>query len=359
MGHEKQIFKSYVDHTSDGLLAFDRDLKLTYCSSLIESFAKLSEQEAAGKNALELFPFLGEIREDDFWRRVLERDLTSDLGPLTAHYFPVFSEQNQLIGASVVIKKKREFEFRSNAHTEREDLLSMASHELKTPLTALNLQLSYLQFVLKTRLSHTDEFNGLDEVTQLAQKQVKKVVSLIDSLLDVSKISDGKLDLKYSEVDLNQLVTETITSLREIALENGTEITFKQSNPILTQIDPFRMEQVISNLVTNAIKYGAQKPIQVRVDLCDSHAVLEVEDHGAGITPELHQKIFDKFHRGAESQRIPNGFGLGLFIVKKIMEAHQGSVTLNSTPGKGSTFQIKFPIRATTSCDLSQTLLQA
>ncbi|MDI1447945.1 ATP-binding protein [Polyangium sp. 6x1] len=224
------------------------------------------------------------------------------------------------------------------AISARDDFLAVASHELRTPLTPLKLQLERL--VRDARAGASQE--RMAPALEVAYRQVGRLAALIDRLLDVSRITAGKLDLCLDEVDLCALVHDVVTRFSREAEEAGCQLSFHHDKPILGKWDRLRLEQVVTNLLGNAIKYGRGKPIEIELDADEGTARLMVRDHGVGIAPEDQGKIFERFERAVSNQSF-GGLGLGLWIVRQIVDTHGGTVRVESAPGVGSTFRVELP----------------
>ncbi len=220
----------------------------------------------------------------------------------------------------------------------RDEFLSIASHELKTPLTSLHLQIQTL--LKRARESQRHEDVGRMEK---AQRQVLKLARLMEELLDVSWVTSGRPRLELGEVDLTQLVREVLERFHDEARRTGTRLEPRGAEAVVGRWDRARLEQVVTNLVSNALKYGAGAPVEISVRSSGSLALLEVTDHGIGIAPENLERIFGKFER-AVSVRQYGGFGLGLYIVRQLVEALGGAVDVASTPREGSTFRVVLPL---------------
>ncbi|HVZ87541.1 MAG TPA: ATP-binding protein [Polyangia bacterium] len=237
----------------------------------------------------------------------------------------------------------------------REDFLSVASHELRTPLTSLRLEVENL-----LRFSRRGETVPPGVVTRVQRidAQAARLNHLIDELLDVSRIAAGRLELEIEEVDLAKVVDEVRTRLCDEADRRGCAVEVRAC-PAVGWWDHSRLDQVVTNLLSNAIKYGAGKPIEVTVTVSDDRAVLAVHDHGLGISPEDQDRIFRRFERAASSRNYA-GIGLGLWIVKQIVEALGGVVRVESRPDAGSTFVVELPrTRASAPASLATTAATA
>ncbi|WP_395852404.1 sensor histidine kinase [Cystobacter fuscus] len=218
----------------------------------------------------------------------------------------------------------------------------MASHELRTPLTPLNL---LLQGLLRAASTQPDTpFTQLvTRGAEAGRRQLQRLVRLVGDLLDVSRISEGRLQPRREEMDLVALVQEVVSRFELQATTAGCQLRLHAPGPVVGWWDRLRLEQVVVNLVDNALKYGPGKPVCVRVDSLEDKAVLHVTDEGMGIPPEHQSRIFERFER-AVSERHYGGLGLGLFISQQIVRAHGGRLRVESTPGVRTTFTAELPL---------------
>ncbi|WP_437812116.1 PAS domain S-box protein [Sorangium sp. So ce1078] len=223
----------------------------------------------------------------------------------------------------------------------RDEFLSIASHELRTPLTAVLLQVESLRRAI--RLGQAPEsMTRLDAKLSTMHRSVFRLSDLVNELLDVSRISARGLPLHVEDFDLVALLRESIERFEE-ASRRGSSIRLLGSPDVLVRWDRARMEQVITNLLSNAVKYGAGAPIDVRVDGGAGERVrFAVQDRGIGIAPGDQARIFERFQRAASVMHY-GGFGLGLWIVRLIVEQHGGAVRVESAPGRGATFSVELP----------------
>jgi signal transduction histidine kinase len=181
------------------------------------------------------------------------------------------------------------------------------------------------------------------ETTRSLLRSVERLCRLVDQLLDVSRIAGGRVQLHIERSDLRSVVRDTATRLTDEARRNGCAIEIEDDGPVPADFDPLRIEQVVANLLSNAIKYGRGKPIEVKLLRDGTRVRLDVRDHGIGVPAEDQSRIFDRFAR-AVSVREYGGLGLGLFISRQIVEAHGGSIGVQSEPGEGATFTVEFPL---------------
>jgi len=222
----------------------------------------------------------------------------------------------------------------------RDDFLSVASHELRTPLTSLKLEVANLSRI--ARRDGTDSAPRLIAKVEKIDSQAARLHRLIDELLDVSRIAAGRLELHVEAVDLAQIVNEVGTRFSDEAARVGSTLNIHAPGSVVGRWDKSRLDQVVTNLVSNAIKYGDCKPIDLTLEAEDDRAVVTIRDRGLGIAQHDHERIFGRFERAA-STRHYGGIGLGLWIVKQIIDALGGTVTVESTPGTGSTFTVELP----------------
>jgi signal transduction histidine kinase len=237
--------------------------------------------------------------------------------------------------AALAVDNARLYRDAENAVRLREDFLSIAGHELKTPLTALQLQARSLE-----RGARGDE-RTLEKL-RVVVRQGHRLTKLVDQLLDVSRITGGKLSLDREEVDLASLVRDVAARFEDDLARSGSALLLHVEDNATGRWDRLRVDQVVTNLISNAIKYGQGHPIDVAVEGGSKEVVLRVRDRGMGVAPEHQARIFGRFER-AVSSRHYGGFGLGLWIVRQIVEAHGGTIVVQSEPGEGSTFTVRLP----------------
>ncbi|MCO5167967.1 MAG: ATP-binding protein [Planctomycetes bacterium] len=245
--------------------------------------------------------------------------------------------------AGLALDNARLYREAQEAIRARDEFLQVASHELKTPLTPLLLQLDSLALALR-------KANGLGErlssKVDVATRQTVRLNRLVDSLLDVSRITGGRLELLPEEVDLAAVVRDVVQRFQPEARRVGCDLVVRAPAPVVGWWDRLRLEQVACNLLSNALKYGAGGPVEVEVvEAAAGVARLAVADRGIGIDEEGQRRIFSRFERAA-SVRHYGGLGLGLFITRRIVEEHGGTITVRSRPGEGATFTVELPVRA-------------
>ena len=218
----------------------------------------------------------------------------------------------------------------------REEFLSVASHELRTPATALQLSLQAIE--RKAQMGA-----AIDRSVKTALRQTERLGRLIEDLLDVSRIQAGRLALSPEPIELLPFARRVVEDLAEELDGAGCAVTLSGDESVRGLWDRARLEQVLINLLSNGMKYAAKKPIEVAVERAGAAARLRVRDHGIGIEADMQARIFEPFERAASSTDY-GGLGLGLFIVRRIVEQHGGKVSVDSRPGDGATFVVELPL---------------
>ncbi|HEY6478013.1 MAG TPA: PAS domain-containing sensor histidine kinase [Polyangia bacterium] len=218
---------------------------------------------------------------------------------------------------------------------------SIASHELKTPLTALLLNLRLLRE--RVEREHTDDATLRRQVAR-CESAAARMGELIHTLLDVAQIHRGKLTLNVRDTEVVEAVRNVVSGFEEGRTAGAHRIAVRADGPFTARVDPLRFDQVVANLLSNAVKYGAGEPIEVRVnhDRAGDLAHLEVIDGGPGIDPGMAEKIFEPFQRATSMEPIP-GLGLGLYVVKMIVDEHGGRIAVDSHLGHGTRFIVDLP----------------
>ena len=239
---------------------------------------------------------------------------------------------------ALALDNARLFTDAQDAIVLRDDFLAIASHELKTPLTPLKLQIARLK---------RDASEASVAKLALADRQIDRLTRLVNRLLDVSRLSGGRLALEPEDVDIADLVRGVVAELESELTRSGSTLRVETPSHVRGRWDPLRIEQVVSNLVSNAIKYGDGRPIDVtlrelHVPGEPARVELTVSDSGIGIDRAHQARIFERFER-AVSTRHYGGFGLGLWIVRQIVEASGGSIDVESEPQKGARFRVLLP----------------
>jgi PAS domain S-box-containing protein len=218
----------------------------------------------------------------------------------------------------------------------RDEFLSIASHELKTPLTALQLQLQGL----------LDRKQSLDDkVTKKLEKAIRagdRMGDLVESLLDVSRIASGQLSLKYESFDMVEAAHEVIERLREAAQRARCDVSLGAGAPVRGRWDRLRVEQILTNLLSNAFKYASATPVVVTIRRETETAVLQVRDAGPGLPEADLLRLFRRFERGSPPSY--GGFGVGLYVARQVADAHGGTITAVNNDGPGASITVRLPL---------------
>jgi len=229
-----------------------------------------------------------------------------------------------------------------DAVAARDEFLSVASHELRTPLSTLRLQTATLRRWL-TQASLPEYEPVLTQHFAVIDRQVGRLEKLTAELLDVSRITSGRLELHREPVDLVVLVREIVDRFRADQTRSVPAIVFESDPSVVGEWDPFRIDQVASNLLVNAIRYGEGKPVHVSVRAAGAAARIIVSDEGIGIAADQKERIFERFERAVSSSNY-GGLGLGLWIARQVVDAHDGAIEVDSEPGRGATFTVTLPL---------------
>ncbi|HZR09512.1 MAG TPA: ATP-binding protein [Myxococcales bacterium] len=317
------------------------------------SYVAMVGREVTGKTVRELFgpevldtylPILDRVYQSgetfvgkEMPLRLNDRDLLIDLS-----YVPLRSGGGGVSGILVfaydltaeATARRRSESLAAELQTAvraRDEFLGIASHELKTPLTSLRLQIQMAQRGLST-----------PDPDKLI-KQANRLARLVEDMLDISRINAGKLALERAPADLTALVNDVLDRFHPQLVAVGSPVRRELSPDVVGTWDAYRLEQVITNLITNAMKYAPGKPIHVVTARRDGEAVLVVSDEGRGIAPEDRERVFGRFERGAGSHEV-SGLGLGLHISRQIVEAHGGRIRVDGRPAGGAAFVVELPL---------------
>ncbi|MDB5982144.1 MAG: Chemotaxis regulator - transmits chemoreceptor signals to flagelllar motor component CheY [Pseudomonas sp.] len=225
----------------------------------------------------------------------------------------------------------------------RDDFMSIVSHEVRTPLNGLILETQLRKLHLAKDNTAAFTLDKLRAMVDRDERQIQSLIRLIEDMLDVSRIRTGKLSIRPSRFDLSQLVANLLEGFSAQITAARSEVSFATEGPVVGTWDEFRIEQVVANLLTNALRYGARGPIEIRVYSEGGEARVDVRDQGIGISEENQKRIFQQFER-VSAKHVIAGLGLGLFISEQIVSAHGGTITVQSAEGQGSLFRVCLPL---------------
>nr|WP_314533150.1 hybrid sensor histidine kinase/response regulator [uncultured Pseudomonas sp.] len=225
----------------------------------------------------------------------------------------------------------------------RDDFMSIVAHEVRTPLNGLILETQLRKMHLARDNAAAFTLDKMHAMVDRDERQIKSLIRLIEDMLDVSRIRTGKLSIRPSRFDLSALVRGLLQNFAPQIDAAESSVSLDADEPVVGNWDEFRIEQVISNLLTNALRYGAKSPITVKVYSDNGQARVEVRDQGIGIGEENQKRIFQQFERVTAKHAVA-GLGLGLFISEQIVTAHGGTITVESRIGEGALFRVCLPL---------------
>ncbi|XXX35071.1 ATP-binding protein [Sorangium sp. So ce117] len=367
--HSYSLLEATLESTADGILVVDGARRVVRHNHRLAQMWSIPDGVLANGSADVCLAFAcGQLREPELFVKSVhalcaepEVSAVDTFALLDGRVFERYSQPQRLGGrvvgrvwsfrditARVHAEQQRDRllleERRTRAAAEeatrlRDEFLLIASHELRTPVTSLQLSIQSLG----QRLSRGMDVERVRSAVALSGRQIKRLSNLVDMLLDVSRIQAGRLDLDRAPVDLRELVAEIVAQLGDQLAQSGSTLAVRAEQPITGWWDRYRLEQVVTNLLINAIKFGERAPIEITITAEDRVARLSVADHGLGIPAEVRTQLFERFRRGVSSRNY-GGLGLGLYITRTIVEAHGGRIRLSSEVGQGSTFCVELPL---------------
>ena len=274
------------------------------------------------------------VRKDGtrFWADVVITALVDDAGRLIG-FAKVTRDLTERLHAQ---EEQLRLAHAEEAVRLRDEFLSIAAHELRTPLSALQLQLQGL----------LERPEGIDSRIRAKLERAcrggDRMVTLVDALLDVSRITSGSFNLSASRFDLADAVEDVVERFREHAVRAGSTVTVRAERGLEGRWDRLRIEQVVTNLLTNALKYAAGTPVEIDLSGTEQDVIISVADEGPGIPESEKERIFLRFERAAPMRNF-GGLGLGLYVARQITEAHGGEISLASDRPRGAQFLIRLP----------------
>ena len=256
-----------------------------------------------------------------------------------------FDEQDMAVSvelarrAAIAFSNARLYKEAQTAVQQRDDFISIASHELKTPITSLKLQHEVIMKAVRDAHLESEDSRFATKAASNANRQLDRLTRLVEDMLDISRISTGKLAMNFTNTDFTHVIKEVIERFEYQLKTLGIELKITQLVQTTIHADPYRMEQVLTNLLSNAIRYGEKKPILISLINENERVVFKIKDHGMGIAKQDQERIFNRFERALSFNEL-SGLGLGLFISRQIVEDHGGELLVESSPGLGSTFSM-------------------
>ena len=231
----------------------------------------------------------------------------------------------------------------THALQTRDEFISIASHELKTPLTVIRLQNDLLHRYSRGVEFDEEQRDMLKKHVERNDGQIRRLVRLIEDMLDLTRLNSGNMAFQMDPVDAEAMFRDLTDRFSSQLKASGMNLKLEFESGLIGVWDRMRVEQVLANLMNNAIKYAAKNPLALRLFREGKSARFEIQDFGKGIAPEQHQRIFQRFERAVDDPGI-TGLGLGLYIAKKIVEGHGGKIWVESKINQGSTFVVLLPV---------------
>lgn len=223
----------------------------------------------------------------------------------------------------------------------RDDFLAIAAHELRNPMTPISARLELL--LAKAHQMSNGVPPGLVQGLEHLERLVSEYLRRATTLLDVARVSSGTLDLQTADIDLSALIRQVAINMEPLAECAGCRIRMSVEDGIIARCDPMAIEQILENLLSNAIRFGSGQPVEVAFAGDGGFARLSVRDRGIGISDHDQELIFERFRRSSPVR--PNGgFGVGLWVTRQLVRAMQGEIGVSSKPGAGSTFVVRLPL---------------
>jgi PAS domain S-box-containing protein len=355
---------SLLESVPDAMIIVDaEDGRIVHLNAIAERLFGWPRNEAIGKSVEILIPLnLRKKHQADRLRyseaphvrpMALGRDLSGvrrngDEFPAEISLSPLEADGRAFVIAAVRDATERKaIEHRAQLYERardevrvRDEFLSIASHEFKTPIATLTLHAQLLRRALAR--SGDKPLSRQEKRVDAIHRQTLRLAQLVQGLLDITQITSGRLVVQREEVDLSAVVREAAERWRDTLARASCALRVRVGDSIHGHWDRMRLEQIIDNLVSNAMKYGAGNPVEVVAEADEATVHIVVRDEGIGIAPESQRRIFERFER-AVSARHFGGFGLGLWIVRNIVEAFGGEIRVASEPGHGSTFDVVLP----------------
>jgi PAS domain S-box-containing protein len=351
------LLSAIVDSSDDAIVSKTLDGIITSWNPAAEKMFGYSASEAIGQSIRIIIPSELQAEEDYVLRQIRRGQKVEHFQTvrqtkdgrrlnISLTVSPVRDAEGVVVGASKIARdisdqKKLELEREAalkqlaEAVAGRDEFIAIAAHELRNPLNVLSLLWRILDRM--PGLSGTPEAKLIER----SRAQLARLSSLVDRLLDVTRIRAGIFDLYKEKLDLTSIIREVAN---RFAIEDSAPpISLNIDAHIEGNFDRVRVDQVLTNLVSNAVKHGMGKPIVISASVNDDHAIVTVRDEGMGITPENLDRIFERFERAGRGSH-GEGLGMGLWITKKIVQAHGGTIFAVSEYGKGSTFTVRIPL---------------
>ena len=337
---DAQHSSDILDRIKDGFFTLDADLYITTINPVTRAFIGKRKSCILGKPYYEIFCSNDRVHFITRFLNVLNNKTVEsfeemyDGHHLQVQVYPKKAGGIAVFWRDITEQKNAEADLKA-ALAQRNEFISTASHELKTPLAALMLQME----MAKRSVSLTPE--KISKIFDNTHRDVLRLKRLVDDMLDVSRIASGKLSMDFEFFHLDEFMEELLDRMAP-AFPQFSQVKIHLNAPVMVHWDRFRIEQVVMNLLTNAFRYGENQKITIQTKVAGNRASIIVKDFGMGIAEENLNKIFERFERGSNT-RETSGLGLGLYICQEIVKHHQGQMIVQSVVGAGSTFTAELP----------------
>lgn len=352
LSQNEEKFRTLLEAAPTPFLSIDSNWIINYINPSALNLINVEIEEIIGYTLWDVFPNLVDSAFEAPFREAMYKgknvSATGFFNDFNRWYQVWAYPFNEGIALSFVdINESKRLEQKLNeAIIVRDDFLSISSHELNTPLTSLKIQSQLLRRdILNGNPKAFDEAR-IKKFSDQTEKQVLRLTRLIEDMLDVARIRSGKLTIKKENLELIQFVKDVVLRMDphfKVAGLDYPEFKVIGCSELYGEWDSVRIEQVITNLINNAIRYGEGKPICLQVECKGEKVVISIHDHGQGIEKASLDRIFERFERASEKQQT-KGLGLGLYIATQIVAAHDGRIWVESTVGKGSSFYVELPV---------------
>jgi PAS domain S-box-containing protein len=357
---EEQVL-NVLESMSDAFISLDKDWKILRINAQQERLTRVKREDIVGKSFIDVYFSTPEARANQFWdvyngamkdrQAVYVEDYFAPLECWSAvNVYPQPDGGLAFFHRDVTEEKRRQLELQQ-AIESRDMFMGIASHELKTPLTALRLQCQLNQRVLEKQGLGAFSRDRIEKLIEIPLLQVNRLARLVDDMLDISRIASGRLSMSFERMDLvpflRQVFSQIAPQLENVCCESSLVVP----QEAWVRADAYRFEQVLTNLATNAIKYAPGAPVEMVLSVdprCaalkgNPAAVLRFRDHGPGIAPENLERVFKRFERLVSASNV-SGLGLGMYISREVVKAHDGVIWVESDLGKGATFFVALPL---------------
>jgi PAS domain S-box-containing protein len=362
---QRRIYEAALSNTPDLVYVFDLDHRFTYANEALLRMWGRTREDALGKTCLELGyePWHAAMHDREIEQVVAtckpirgEVPFTGTEGRRMYDYIfvPVIGASGAVVAVAGTTRDVTERQQAEQAHAEqaerlreadraKDEFLATLAHELRNPLAPIANSIEILKLA-------SDNADVASKARATLERQLKHMVRLVDDLLDVSRITRGRLELRKERVDLGVIVEQAIESCRPHIEAQGHEFEVTVPEvPLRIDADAVRLVQVVSNLLNNAAKYTPRRgSVSLQVNVAAAEAEIRIADSGIGIAPEMLEHVFDMFIRADHSlERTQDGLGVGLTLARRLVELHGGTITARSEgPGRGSEFTVRLPLAA-------------